>query len=94
MNDVPEKLQWKTARGVRDQTSMKESSNSLDANNLIVDLDPLQIRTFLITYTIKKNEDGGNDNDDDNGEENSNSSSCTNTAVLCFVLISGLVNLF
>lgn len=93
LNDVPEKLQWETTRNVGDQISVKESSKSLDVNNLMVELNPLQIRTFLITYTTKNNDDGGNDNDDDDGEEETSNSS-KNTAVVCFVLIAALINYF
>lgn len=102
LSDVPQKLQWKTATQLGDKKYVTQPKNSLDVDNLIVELNPMEIRTFIITYIARTEDeggDGGNDNDDDqdgdqDDEDADENKSSKNTAVLFFVFIAALINYF
>lgn len=94
LSEVSEKLQWNVSF-VRNDEDLMRSKNPLEIDNLVIELNPMEIRTFIITYSAK-NEGGNNDddNDDDNNGEDENNdddnSSGKNTAtvfLLCMAII-------
>lgn len=103
LSDAQQKLQWNTASNVTDKKFATQSSDTLVVENSVIVLNPMEIRTFIITYAAKVEDDnggsGGNDEDEDDDEnddddDDDDSSSSTNRAAVLLVLFAAVRNFF
>lgn len=81
LSELPEKLTWNTSNRKNDDKSEIHTTDSLELDNLIIELNPMEIRTFIITYSEKS----GDSYDDNNSNRN--------TATTFIILIVALIKM-